>query len=129
MKMLKWLLLSMLWTATLTLAAQERSTDWKVLFKNPPNQFRPMPFWHLNGDLSTDEIVRQMNAAQKQSGFGGVTVLPVTAGSQHPTGLPCPGMKPEFMSDAYFMRYTDVLETAKKLDMQVMAVRCTPDSG
>ena len=94
--------------------------DWSVAFRSPPNQFRPMPFWHLNGSLTTGEIIKQMDAAKFNSGFGGVTVLPVSPGPQHPTGLPCPGMKPAFLSDEYFARYKDILQTAKKNDMQVI---------
>lgn len=96
------------------------ATDWRAAFKSPPNQYRPMPFWHLNGSLTTGEIIKQMDAAKFNSGFGGVTVLPVSPGPQHPTGLPCPGMKPAFLSDEYFARYKDILQSAKKNGMQVI---------
>ncbi|MES2376916.1 MAG: glycosyl hydrolase [Bacteroidota bacterium] len=78
-------------------------------FKAPPAKYRPVPFWHLNGDLTTDEINKQVNAAMK-AGFGGVTILPVTAGKQHPTGLPSPGMSPAYLTDEYFARYADILK-------------------
>jgi hypothetical protein len=106
-------------SATL-LTAQEQAGDWKALFTNPPNQFRPVPFWHINGKLTTAEIETQMDAAKFKSGFGGVTVLPVSAGKQHPTGKPTPGMEPAFLSDEFFERYIDILEAAKKRDMQVI---------
>ncbi|MEO5891130.1 MAG: glycosyl hydrolase [Ferruginibacter sp.] len=83
-----------------------------VDFKNPPNQFRPVPFWHLNGKLTSAEINRQVADAVR-SGFGGVTVLPVTANPQYPTNLPSPGMSPEYLSDAYFSRYHDILKAAR----------------
>lgn len=102
------------------MTAQNNSVGWKESFINPPTQYRPMPFWHLNGKLTTAGIEKQMNAAKSGSGFGGVTVLPVSPGLQHPTGLPCPGMEPEFLSDEYFARYTDILENAGKLGMQVI---------
>jgi hypothetical protein len=61
-----------------------------------------------------------MEAAKSESGYGGVTVLPVSAGKQHPTGKPTPGMEPAFLSDNYFSRYLDILEAAKKRGMQVI---------
>lgn len=94
---------------------QFSASDWSAAFKSPPNQFRPMPFWHLNGKLSTGEIVKQMDAAKFNSGFGGITVLPVSAGPQHPTGLPCPGMEPAFLSDEYFDRYRISLKQRRKM--------------
>jgi len=104
----------------LILLAQKPTENWKESFFDPPNQYRPMPFWHLNGKLTTAEIEKQMNATKMSCGFGGVTVLPVSPGLQHPTGLPCPGMEPEFLSDEYFALYTDILENARKLSMQVI---------
>lgn len=102
------------------LTAQEKSADWKTSFANPPTHFRPVPFWHINGKLTTAEIEKQMEAAKSLSGFGGVTVLPVSAGKQHPTGKPTPGMEPAFLSDEFFARYLDILEAAKKRGMQVI---------
>lgn len=102
------------------LTAQEKATDWKTSFTNPPDQFRPVPFWHINGKLTTAEIEKQMEAAKSLSGFGGVTVLPVSAGKQHPTGKPTPGMEPAFLSEEFFNRYLDILEAAKKRGMQVI---------
>ena len=89
-------------------------------FITPPNEYRPMPFWHLNGHLTKDEIEKQIREAKELSGFGGVTVLPVTAGRQHPTGLPCPGMTPEFLSKEYFDRYLDILSSSKKQGTEVI---------
>jgi hypothetical protein len=81
-------------------------------FKNPPAKYRPVPFWHLNGNLSTNEINKQVADALR-AGFGGVTILPVTAGKQHPTGLPSPGMSPTYLTDEYFSRYADILKATK----------------
>ncbi len=104
----------------LLLLAQKPTEDWETSFANPPDQFRPVPFWHINGKLTTAEIEKQMEAAKFKSGFGGVTVLPVSAGKQHPTGKPTPGMEPAFLSDEFFARYRDILEAAKKQGMQVI---------
>ena len=102
------------------LGAQQSVTGWKSEFANPSSQYRPVPLWHINGKLTTAEIEKQMDAAKSLSGFGGVTVLPVTAGKQHPTGKPTPGMEPPFLSKEYFSRYIDILEAAKKKGMQVI---------
>lgn len=88
-------------------------------FRNPDVSFRPMPFWHLNGHLQRDTIVRQMTDAAR-CGFGGVTILPVSPGPQHPTGKPCPGMTPPYLTDEYFDRYTDMLETSRKLGTKLI---------
>jgi hypothetical protein len=101
-------------------SAQKSEADWKASFLNPPDQYRPIPFWHINGKLTTAEIEKQIETAKSLSGFGGVTVLPVSAGKQHPTGKPTPGMEPAFLSDEYFERYLDILKSAKKNDMQVI---------
>lgn len=90
-----------------------------VEFENPPNQFRPVPFWHLNGKLTTAEINKQVADAVR-SGFGGVTVLPVTANTQYPTGLPSPGMSPQYLSEAYFLKYLDILTAAKANKVNVI---------
>ena len=43
-------------------------------FKNPPNHYKPMPFWHINGELTTEEIRRQVTDAH-DAGFSGITLL------------------------------------------------------
>ncbi|HWS00601.1 MAG TPA: glycosyl hydrolase, partial [Prolixibacteraceae bacterium] len=101
-------------------SAQKPVSEWRTSFLNPPDQYRPVPFWHINGKLTTAEIEKQMEAAKTESGYGGVTVLPVSAGKQHPTGMPTPGMEPSFLSGDYFARYLDILEAAKKKGMQVI---------
>jgi hypothetical protein len=91
----------------------------KKQFENPPIQYRPVPFWHLNGQLTTEVINKQVTDAGK-AGFGGVAVLPVTPGKQHPTGLPSPGMTPEYLSKDYFDRYNDILISARKNGLKVI---------
>ena len=67
-----------------------------------------MPFWHINGTLTTAEIKSQMQASRDKSGFGGVAVLPVFE------------TKPSYLSDEYFARYGDILNTARDLGMEVI---------
>ena len=71
-------------------------------FENPPAEYRPMPLWHLNGHLTEDAIRRQIVEAKEKSGFGGMTVLPVSPMGHWYDGHLCPGMTPEYLSDEYF---------------------------
>lgn len=89
-------------------------------FASPSNEYRPQPFWHLNGHLTTEHIDRQLTEARDLSGFGGVAVLPVTAQPHWQKGFMCPGMSPEFLGTEYFARYTDMLETSKRNGTQVI---------
>lgn len=44
--------------------------DWKDQLKNPPEEYRAIPFWALNDKLNDDELrwqIRQM----KEAGLGG----------------------------------------------------------
>jgi hypothetical protein len=84
-------------------------------FENPPEEYKPMPFWHINGELTTEGIRQQMTDAKVLAGFSGVTVLPLSARSETR-----PGTTPEFLSDGFFDRYFDILQTARELDMQVI---------
>lgn len=83
-------------------------------FQNPPRQYGPMPFWHINGELTTKEIRRQVTDASN-AGFTGITLLPLAEKS--PTK---PGTTPKFLSDDYFHRFQDMLDVAEELDMEVI---------
>ncbi len=82
--------------------------DMGADFKDPPPALRPMPFWHLNGTLTTAEINAQLKATRDQSGFGGVAVLPVGQ------------TLPKYLSDDYFARYGDILRAARELGLEVI---------
>jgi hypothetical protein len=77
-------------------------------FKNPPAALRPMPFWHINGALTTEEIKAQLRDSRDKSGFGGVAVLPVAE------------TQPKYLSEDYFASYADILDTARELGMEVV---------
>ena len=96
--------------STLNVSAQQNSLERN--FKNPPLVYRPIPFWHLNGVLTPEEIKKQVADAGK-CGFGGVAVLPVTSGPQVGTNLTTPGMSPSYLTKDYFDRYADILNAAK----------------
>ena len=88
-------------------------------FKKPRIDYRPIPFWHLNGKLTPEGIKKQVADAGK-SGFGGVAVLPVTPGPQVGTNLTSPGMSPMYLSDEYFKRYADILKAARDNGLHVI---------
>jgi hypothetical protein len=77
-------------------------------FKDPPMSLKTIPLWHMNGRLTTEEIVSQLEASRDVSGFSGVAVLPVRE------------TEPKYLTEEYFARYADILETCDKLDMSVV---------
>ncbi len=83
-------------------------------FENPPNDFMPMPFWHINGELTSEGIRKQMEDA-KAVGFSGVTLLPLTARSETR-----PGTSPKFLSEDYFERYQNMIDVANELGMEII---------
>lgn len=74
-----------------------------------------MPFWHINGELTSEGIRRQMKDAKELGGFSGISVLPLA-----PKNDGRPGTTPKFLSPEYLARFQDVLETAEELDMEVI---------
>ena len=94
--------------AFLNCIGQTGNTISKTLFKNPPKQYYPTPFWHLNAEITDSGIIKQMSDAKEKAKFNGVAVLPVK------------NTKPDFLSDASFAKVNTILETAKKLDENVI---------
>jgi len=82
--------------------AFSQTNKWDLLFKDPPAQYKPMPLWHLNGQLSDTVIDRQMKDVKHASNFGGVTVLPVS------------GTTPKYLSQDYWNFFGRILQDAKK---------------
>ena len=76
-------------------------------FAKPPLALKSMPLWHLNGALTKEEIAAQLRDSRDKSGFAGVALLPVGSTT------------PEYLSEEYFARYGDILETSRKLGMKV----------
>ena len=48
--------------AALLLTGAKPADSLRATFADPGAEYRPVPFWHLNGRLSSDEIVRQIIA-------------------------------------------------------------------
>ncbi len=89
-------------------------------FKEPPEQYRPVPFLHLNGQLSTDGIRQRLVEAEDLCGFGGVAILPVSPGPYFHDNRMCPGMSPAFLSQEYFERYADFLNISRELGTEII---------
>ena len=61
----------------------------KNFLKNPPNKYRPAPFWSWNEKLNVDETLWQIDEMEK-AGIGGFFM--------HARG----GLQTEYMSDEWF---------------------------
>lgn len=101
-------------------SAAAQTTGFKALFKDPPVQYKPMPFWHMNGQLSNEGIDSQMNDVKFKSNFGGITVLPVSEQPGLGSNKLFPGMEPAYLSDGYFGFYERILSNAKKLGLKII---------
>ncbi len=86
----------------------------KEKFKQPSGEFKPMPFWHINGEMTTEGIRKQMQDA-KAVGFCGVTLLPLADKSDTR-----PGTYPKFLTENYFARYQDMIDVANELGMEII---------
>ncbi|NND06408.1 MAG: hypothetical protein HKN87_08505 [Saprospiraceae bacterium] len=82
-------------------------------FKSPPDRYKPMPFWHINGELTTEGIRQQMRDA-REAGFSGVSLLPLATRGKRV------GTSPAFLSEAYFDRFQDMLDVARELEMEII---------
>ena len=92
-------------------------------FEHPDNAYYPMPFWHMNGHLTRQEIEKQLDKAYGESGFGGVAVLPVSSRpSWQNSSVIVSGTTPRFLSEEYFERYKDILEISKAAGKEVYLV-------
>lgn len=73
--------------------------------KNPPNKYRPAPFWSWNEKLDTEETVRQVNEME-EVGIGGYFM--------HARG----GLQTEYLSDEWFDNIRATVREGKKLGMK-----------
>jgi hypothetical protein len=95
-------------TGFLNFAVEGQPSGKKALFLNPPRQYYPTPFWHINGEMTQEGIVQQMTDARLKTNFNGVAVLPVG------------NTLPDFLGEAYFEKFGVILETARKLKENVI---------
>lgn len=101
-------------------APSDNMEEMRTDFTNPPNKYRPQPFWHINGELTKDGIYEQITDAHKKDGFGGVAILPLTPAQMWGGTTICPGTTPEYLSEGYFDRYRDILDCSKALGTEVI---------
>lgn len=73
--------------------------------KNPPNKYRPAPFWSWNEKLDTEETARQVNEME-EVGIGGYFM--------HARG----GLQTEYLSDEWFDNVRATVREGKKLGMK-----------
>lgn len=74
-------------------------------FAEPPGEFRPMPLWVWNGEM-TEGRIREMLAAFAEQGMGGVFV--------HPR----PGLRTDYLSPRWFELWHFAAEECRRLGMQ-----------
>ena len=101
-------------------ACSDKNAALRNDFAQPPVEYRPMPLWHLNGQLTEEGIRKQIIEARDFSGYGGMTPLPVTPGPHWYDQHACPGMTPEYLSEAYFDMYIYMLEVSKEAGTQII---------
>ena len=75
------------------------------LFRDPPVEFRPIPFWFWNSKLEEDEIKRQIEM-MSEAGLGGFFI--------HARF----GLETEYMSDEWLRLVRAAVETAESLGMK-----------
>ena len=92
--------------------------ELKKEFISMPMEYRPVPFWHMDGCFAeagrlTEDTAKNI-AMYKKSGYGGLMPLPESAQGGHD------GTEPEFGTEEYYDSYRALLDKAKELDMNVV---------
>ena len=111
--------LTLMLICSIAMNAGAQADNFRLKFKTPENVYRPIPFWHLNGQLDSKEIQLQLNDTYHKDGFGGVALLPVSLRTNK-QGKIFPGTKPAFLTDDYFNYYREILDISKKENKQVI---------
>ena len=77
--------------------------------QNPPREFTAIPFWFLNGDLTAEELRRQL-ADFAAHGIYGVVLHPRM------------GLSPDitYLGERYFAHIRTAVQTAAALDMKIV---------
>ncbi len=79
--------------------------NFKKQFENPANEFRSMPFWVWNGDMSKNKITETLEQ-YKRVGIGGAFV--------HPR----PGLITEYLSEKWFDLWQHAINESKRLGLE-----------
>ncbi len=80
--------------------------DLKELFSNPPVDYRSVPLWNWNGDITKEEIAVQLQEF-KDAGIGGVFV--------HPR----PGLINAYLSEEWFELFKYAVEQGEEKGMKI----------
>ena len=82
--------------------------ELRQLFSSPPAEYRPVPAWLLDGDISDEEKIASQLGALKKAGFGGAAIHPM------------PETLPECGSEEYLASYGRILECCRELGLKVI---------
>ncbi|MGB9835905.1 MAG: glycosyl hydrolase [Candidatus Saccharicenans sp.] len=75
-------------------------------FQDPPAEYRPMPLWVWNEDMTADKVRRQLEYL-KDKGFGG--------GFVHPR----PGLITPYLTDEWLSLFKEAVQRGKELGLKV----------
>ena len=79
--------------------------DWIADFENPPANYRPMPLWVWNGEMSKERIA-EMLGQMAEMGMGGVFI--------HPRA----GLVTEYLSEEWFELWAFALHECERLGIE-----------
>lgn len=82
--------------------------DLKKAFANIKNEYRTVPFLHMDGDISDDDKITSLIASYRKCGYGGLALLPVYE------------TKPDYATEEYYEAYGNILEKLKKAGMSAI---------
>ncbi len=106
MKTTKWYLLLSLLMGMAACGPDSEFQKFKTDFEVPPNEFRTVPFWVWNCEI-TEEIIDEQLEDMKKHGMGGVFV--------HPRY----GLITEYASDEWYRLVEYAMKKAKTIDMDL----------
>ena len=82
--------------------------DLKKGFVSPKNEYRPIPVYALDGDITDEKRIAGHLTELKKSGCGGVMLCPTES------------TLPKFGSEAFFAAYSRILECAARIGLYVI---------
>lgn len=106
MRITKWYLLQFLLLGLVACSPDSAFQDFKKEFEVPPNEYRTVPFWVWNGEI-TEEMIDEQLEDMKYHGMGGVFV--------HPRY----GLITEYASEEWYALVAYALKKAKSIDIDL----------
>lgn len=83
-------------------------SELKKLFTAPKNEYKPVPFYHMDGDIQNDEEIASQLSGYKKSGYGGLALLPVSE------------TVPAYGTPEYYDAYGRLLDRLRKNSMSAI---------